>query len=1019
MNNIFRSILVLVLLCFCGKISAQNTFIYTDEDHNYREGVELFEQQKYALAQSYFDKVVEYYKEGHTDKKANAEYMAALCAINLYNTDAEYRMINFIHKYPESPLTRMAYFEMGKYRYRNAKYQDAIDNFNKVWKQHLTYAQLNEYYFKLGYSYFREKEYKKASKAFYEILNKDTKYKAPALYYYSHIAYKEKNYVTALNGFEKLKSDPTFAPIVPYYTIQIYYLQGKTDKVLNMGNAMLEQKNTKREAEISRLVGEALYQNENYAEALGYLEKYKEKSKKYTREDIYQLGYAYYMNKDYDKAVETWSNMTNIEDELSQNALFLMADCYLKSNKREQARMAFKQCSKLNFDDKFKEVSMLNYAKLSYELSYSPFNETLTAFSEYLLAYPNSIYKDEVYEYLTNVYLTSKNYRNALIYLDKIEVKSPSMLAAYQRVAYFRGLELFNNLQFENALGAFDMSVKTRAMDNEIHALALYWQAETLYRLDRYQEAAEVYINFMHSPGSYLLPEYNKAYYNLGYTYFKMKDYKNAILWFRKYNDKGKDINQLKRCDALIRVADCYFVSRDYSQAEKFYAEAVVLDTFDVEYALFQQGFSQGLQKQYNKKITTLTTLLDKNQTSSYADDALFERGLSYISVNNENNAVTDFSALVDNYPNSSYVPKALLQLGLIYYNQNENEKALATYKQVIEKHSGTKSAKDALLGLKNIYLELNNIDDYFAYVKNQTPEKSINQTEKDSLSYLSAERVYMSANWEKATSALSKYLQKNPNGMFALNAHYYRADSYLRLNKKDSAISDFDYVINKPKNIFTEKALLNDADLNYEIKNYAQSLKLYQRLENQADVKANLLIARKGQMQSAFKDSNYNAAVEAGKRLMITDKLTDEDRRNARFIMAQSYEALKMTDLALTQYRLVAQDTKNKQGAISKYKVCLLLFNQEDIDQSEQEIIDFIKQGTSHEYWLGKAFILLADIYLKKGDRFQAKANLTGLMDNYKILDDGIVEEARAKYKIIITEENRQFKKEHGGRNY
>ena len=60
---------------------------------------------------------------------------------------------------------------------------------------------------------------------------------------------------------------------------------------------------------------------------------------------------------------------------------------------------------------------------------------------------------------------------------------------------------------------------------------------------------------------------------------------------------------------------------------------------------------------------------------------------------------------------------------------------------------------------------------------------------------------------------------------------------------------------------------------------------------------------------------------------------------------------------------------------------------------------------------WLGKAFILLSDIYLKKSDTFQAKANLQSLIDNYGVSDDGIIEEATAKLDSIITEENKQFK--------
>ncbi len=987
--------------------------LYIDEDYNYKMGIELFDKEKYALAQDYFEKVIDYYGSEHTDVKADAEYFSALCSIELFNNDAEYRIANFIADYPESPLTRVAYFEMGKHQYRNKEYKQTIFYFNKVWKQNLSKEQLNEFYFKFGYAYFKEKKLEKASKMFYEVLNKETKYKSPAQYYYSHLMYTEGNYETALKGFNQLCEDPTFSPIVPYYIIQIYYLQGKSDKVLETGPELLNATKSKREAEISRLVGEALYKGENYVEALPYLEKYKEKSDIYTREDIYQLGYVYYLTGDYDNSVNTLSNITNVEDELTQNAFFHIADSYLKLGQKDQARMAFSEASRLNFDGEIKEAAMLNYAKLSYELSYSPFNETITAFYNYLTSYPNSIHRDEAYGYLAKVYLTSKNYREALASLNKIQVKSPEMMAAYQKVAFYRGLELFNNLQFEAALAAFEFSLNEKAMNKQMHSLTLYWKAEALYRIDDYENATNNYNSFLHSPGAYLLEEYNKTYYNLGYTNFKQKQYTQAISWFRKYIDKGNEVEKIKRVDAFIRIGDCYFVNSKYVEALEYYGNAVELDTFDVDYALFQKGFSFGLLKQYNEKIISLTQLLDKNPESTYAADAIFERGRSFVAIDSINYAINDFDKLVVEFPNSSYVSKALLQLGLLYYSGNNNEKALTAYKQVVDDYSGTSEANDALLGMKNIYVDLNRVDEYFTYAKEIGGAGSVSNTEKDSLTYLSAERVYMSANWALASQMLSNYLANFKNGKFATNAHYYRGDAYLRTNKEDSALNDFTYVVEKAKNIFTEQSLLNAAELEFKQADYTKAYKLYKQLENQAEIKSNLLIARNGQMQSAFKDSNYTKAIEAAQRVLITEKVQEEDIRAVRLVMAKSYEATNILDLSVIQYRLLAQDIKNIEGAESKYKVCQLLMKQDKPDETEKEILDFIETGTPHQYWLAKTFIILSDIYVLKGDGFQAKAYLKSIFDNYEILDDGIIKEAEVKYDQIVTEENRKFKRE------
>lgn len=1003
-------ILILVLMVFAGTLSAQKTLLFTDEDYTYKLGVELFEKERYAQAMELFDKVIAYYGNEHTDIKADAEYYRALCSIELFNNDAEYLIARFIAKYPESPRTRVAYFEMGLYKYRKRKYEEALLYFDKVWKQNLTREQLYEYYFKRGYSYFKTEDLTASAKMFYELLNKDSKFTAPAQYFYAHVAYLDKNYETALNGFTKLNDDPTFAPLVPYYMVQIFYLQGKTDKVLELGTELLTQTDTKREAEIARLVGEAFYARKEFQQALEYLEFYKKKADTYTRDDMYQLGYAYYMTQNYEQAIATLSNITNVEDGLTQNAFFHMADCNLKLERKEQARMAFEAASRLDFNKEVKEISLLNYAKLSYELSYSPFNETITAFYDYITTYPNSIHHDEAYSYLVKVYLSSRNYKEALASLNKIKVKSPEMMAAHQRVAFFRGLELFNNLQFSGALAAFELSLGERAFDKKMHSLAIYWKAEALYRLERYQEAAESYNQFLLTPGAYLLDEYHQTYYNMGYCYFKLKNYKQAISWFRKYTDDAGKTQMLKRGDAFIRIADSYFVTRQYIDAVEYYDMAVKLDTFDVDYALFQKGFSFGLIKQFASKISTLSTLLAEKPLSTYAADALFERGRSYVALDSVNKAIADFNLLVQTYPNSSYVVKSLLQLGLLYYGADKPELALDSYKKVVTRFQGTAEANDALLGIKNIYVDLNRVNEYVAFAEAYGGAGNISVTEKDSLTYLAAEKIYMGGKWVVAKNLFTDYLNNYANGRFVLNARYYRGDCYNREQKNDSALIDFQYVIDRAKNIFTEPSLLNAATLYQQKGADSLAFALYKILENQAEVKSNLLVARKGQMHTAFKMQDYSNAIEAARRVIMTDKVSEEEVRDARLIMGKSFKAQNLMDPSITEFRILALDVKNQEGAEGKYRVAEILYQQNQLEEAENTIMEFISMGTPHQYWLAKAFILLSDIYLKKDDGFMAKANLQSVIDNYKETDDGIIEEAREKLSVIVKKENQQF---------
>lgn len=1009
-NSVISNCLAIVVVLISLNVSAQKTQIFHDEDYDYRIGIDLFNKQKYAQAQQYFERVVKYYGNEFTDIKADAEYYAALCAIELFNNDAEYRIGYFINEYPESPRTRVAYFEMGRYQYRVNKYQEAINYFDKVWKQNLTSEQLAELYFKKGYSYFKLGQFDKASKMFYELINGKSRYASPAIYFYAHLAYTNKHYETALNNLKKIENDPTFAAIVPYYRVQIYFMQGKDDKVIELGKSMLEQNDSKRQAEMSRIVGEALYNKELYHEAIPYLETYKSKADNYTREDIYQLGYAYFKNGNFKQAVTTLSNITNIDDELAQNAFYHIAFANLQMQEKEKARMAFASASKGDYNDRIKEQSLLNYAKLSYELSYSPFNETIKAFNSYLELYPNSMHHDEAYEYLVKVYLSSKNYQGALESLNKIVNKTPEMQSAWQRVAYLRGLELFNNLNFEQSVEAFDQAIALKAYDREIRALAHYWKAEALYRQEEYTNAASAYNQLLITPGAYSLPEYQTCYYNIGYCHFKNKEYEKAVDWFRKYTEKPEAADSAKLADSYIRIGDCYFVSSKFSDAVLYYGMAADLDTFDVEYAMFQKGFAMGLNKNLNGKIIAMTELLSEYPNSKYAADALFERAKSYTILDSTQLAINDFKALAQNYPNSSYVVKSILQTGLLYYAQTQNYLAIDNFKTVIENYQGTSEADEALFALKNVYVDMNKVDDYFEYAKSRGNLGNVDIAERDSLTYTAAEKVYMSGNWTEASGLFDSYLYKYPNGKFLLNATYYRGDCNLKLNNIQQANTDFMTIANRPKNIFTETAILNVATIAEKNKDYTTAYDYFKKLEDNADTKSNLIVAREGQMKNAFAAANYNGAIESARKVLITDKVTDELVRKTRYIMAVSYYHTNQLDPAITQFRILAQDMNSHEGAESQFMVARMLFEQNELNKSEEAINELIMSGTSHLYWVAKAFFLLSDICVKRNDNFQAKANLQSVIENYGITTDGIIDEANSKLKVITDEENQKF---------
>ncbi|UCG26913.1 MAG: tetratricopeptide repeat protein [Bacteroidales bacterium] len=1005
--NVSRGVIITILWIFFIKfvpLSAQrpNAFVHIDTD--YKRGLELFEKQKYGAAQKHFREAINSYDGYDTELKTDAEFHDALCAVNLFNEDAGLLITQFIENHPESPKTNLARFELARFQFQKNSYRRAVQCFEKVDRLRLPDELLAEYHFKSGYSYFMTGELERASLAFYEIKDINSAYTAPAIYYYAHIAYDEKNYETALKEFRRLTDDENFSPIVPFYIVQILYLQKKYDEIIDVAPPLLESATPQRALEIEKFIGDAYYQKSEFGQAIPHLEKYAAESRSLTREDRYQLGYAYHQAGEFDKAATRFEQATRGNDLLSQHSYYLLADCYLKSGNKDGARVAFSSASKMDFDESIKEDALFNFAKITYELSYSPFNEAIRALIEYIDLYPYSDRIDEAYEFLMQAYLNTRNYKDALESLTKIQEKSDRIKFAYQRVAFYRGLELFSDLKLEEAIDHFDLSLQYSEFDQTIKARSWYWRGEAYYRLQDYDMALEDYQVFLVSPGAFELDEYKSANYNMGYVFFKAGDYPEASGWFRKYENLAVNDPSKILADAYNRIGDCYFIASDYQAANTYYQKVIDLNVFGVDYAMFQKGFSLGILNRHTEKIRLLTQLQENLPESPYVDDALFERGRSYVTLEEDDRAIRDYQKIIDDFSNSSYVPKAMVQLALVYYDMNRYEDAIEGFKKVIEGFRGTEEAKNALTGLRNVYVALNEVDDYFSYVKGLGEDIRISLSEQDSLRYAAGENLYMTGNCERALRALDSYIRDFQNGSFILNAHFYKAECELKMGNEEEALLSYNFVIRNPRSLFTEPSLAAAADINFRSGKYNDAIEDYIYLENIAELPDNILTARLGLMRCFYLRNNYNNTIESAGKVLISDKISEEEAREAYFKIAKSYYELGQLEEARTNFKRIASEVKSLEGAESKYRVAEICYLLEQYDEAEQQIIEFLDLSTPHPYWMAKMFILDADIKVTQQDYFQAKHTLQAVIDYYENRDDGIIKEASEKLNEINT---------------
>ncbi|MGB0404249.1 MAG: tetratricopeptide repeat protein [Salibacteraceae bacterium] len=986
-------------------MSAQQTESFRNPVRYYNLGLEYFDKELFSEAQKEFERAQEEWADPNAEIAINSEYYSALCALKLFHRDASLRLRDFIRKHPESSKIRDARFQLGGYYYRKRDWDNVIAWYGQVDPYDLSKEEKAEYKFKLGYAHLMEKNLEKASRNFYEIKDVQNAYSGPARYYFAHISYTNENYQTAITDFRKLESHPKFGPIVPYYISQILYNQKKYDELLNYAPPLLETVIKKRRPELARLIGEAYYYERDYEEALPFLETYQKESRILNNDDRYQLAYTYYKTENYEDAIVLFSRLTGLGNEMAQTASYHLADCYIKTNQKNHARSAFKNAYDLGFDKKISEESLFNFARLSYEVSLDPYKNSVGAFQEYIAKYPESNKIDEAYRYLIAVYLTTRNYDAALTSIESVKSKTPQLKAAYQKIAYNKAIALYQNRDYRNAVVYFDKSHKYKH-DEKLTALGFYWKGEARFRQREYDNAIENYQAFIYESAAILTPVFNLANYNIGYCNFKKENYADANVWFRKFIYTKEDIDSFKLNDALLRIADGYFMVKEYDQAIDFYSQAEQVGQFDNDYALFQRAVCEGISKNYKAKSSTLEELIAENPGSSYLDAAYYELGRAYNIQGENEKALASFNSVIQHENQNVYLKKSLISSGLIHYNSNAYDSAISIFTRIVDDYPTYQDTKEALAVLKNIYIERGEVDKYSDLVSGLS-FVNVTKNELDSAVYDAAELSYMQNDCKKAQKDLKNYLEKFSPALYELKANYYLADCYYREDQQDSAVVFYQRIVEMPMNNYTEEAIVKSADYFFGNKNYSQAYRYYSELELSATSAPILRHAAGGKLESAFNLDSAEVAFAAAETYLGHGFKEQNYVAIAYLLKGRKAVTEGQLDNALEYFEIVQDTSTSELGAEAKYGMARINYERDSLQACETIVFELVNQIPSYGKWIAKSLILLSDVYVKKDDNFQAKAVLQSIISNYD--GDDLKKVAQDKLNAIDDSEKKE----------
>jgi len=993
-----------------GSLKGQNTFHQDNPNLLYRFGLELMDKEKYSAARDQFER----YLIVGTDKvkRIDAEYYLAFCALSLENEDGAELIADFVKNYPNHPKAAKAYYNLGLDAFDRGDYRASSDYLKRAEITALNDDEVSEAYFKIGYSDYRIGATEQAAEYLDLAKRPGSPYLADANYYSGYIAYQQGDYDKALVSFRRAEESQEYVHKVPVMITGAYFKQDRFGEVLSYADGFKDEESlnsTDQIHQIYLMAAEAAFFTERYQEAADYYQMFSDTNAQLiSPSSLFRFGYAQFKLGNSEAAIESFKRVALNQDSLSQYASYYLGQLYTEEDNLLFASSAFDQASKLSYNKQMQEDAAFLYAKVNYQSK--KYTLAILALDRFIRTYRESDYVPEANNLLSEAFLNTNDFQRAITFIERLEQKSPRIQQAYQKVTFYKGTEFYNQAQYDQAVQLFDKSL-IYTPDKDLETASHFWKAEALATKVEYRSAIVTYQKVFETrnTGS---EYYLKANYGLGYAYYNTRDYPNARIYLKRYVDALESAEaKLNYDDAILRLADCYYVDKEYATAISYYDRAIQNNNPNVDYAYFQKGVVRDFQNRSEDAIEALDVVINQYSSSIYFDDAVYKKGQIQLESKDFRASILGFTRIIDRMPQSLFVPYAYESRALAYFNLNELEKAEEDYKFILDQYVTSKVANSALLGLQNT-LRLNDKDIEFNQYLTRYKEANPENQSLVNIELESAKNLYFSQNYEAAIGAFEGYERNYPDSPLKGQAKFYRAESYFRLKNNERALALYYELDRENKVANMDVVFQRIGQIHLEDGEFQEAANYYAKLEGIARSKRQENDAWLGLLESYFRLSDYDNMRIYARNIIDKANISSDANNRAQLYLAKAAYAEGDFDAAIDELLTTINTSTDVYGAEAQYLLGKIFYQQEEYQQSLTTLFDFSEKYGSYDLWLGKSFLLIADNYMKLEEFFQAEATVNSIIE-YSTLEE-IVGEARVTLDSIkvqaakvLTEEN------------
>lgn len=983
-------------------VNGQSIVSHRAAERLFHEAVDLMQHGEYGAALQRFN---DYKGQAATGdlRKGDAAYYEAFCALNLYHGDGEKKIEQFVDSNPGHPKAGVAYYDLGNFFYAEKNYGRAANYFKKVDFPALSNDQHALGRFHWGYSLFNLRKLDEALDQFNFIKSLGGQFGPASSYYAGFIELENRDYENALIDLKRAEQNKSYAQIVPYLIANAYYQQQQYDELLKYVASLQDKENLANAEELSLFTAEAYFKKKDFQNALNGYQSYLDVVKNSAdRGVLLRAGFsAYSLGKD-DVALTYLKNCASNKDSIGFYASYYLGSIYLKKNEKPLALTAFDNSRKFKGDPKLVEESMFQHAKISYDLGQP--DKAIDELESFLKIFSASSHTTEVKEVLSQAYVNANNYNRAIEYIESLPSRGPTINLAYQKATMLKGMELFNMEQYADAVTLFEKSIQY-PQNTDYLAEASFWNGEAYSIGRKYEEAAENYLRVIGIPKYSNQEVITKTRYGLGYAYFNLQQYDRALFNFKEFARNGARNDNY--ADGMLRLADCFYVTKSYPDALTNYRRVIQLNSPDNDYAHLQAGVILGIQRKYSEAAAELDQVLKNYPKSRFLDEAMFQRAQLDFEQGNYSAAVAGFSRLINSDPGSKFVPYAYMRRASSYYNLKDYNKTASDYITVVDNYPSHPVTNDALLPLQealNLAGRSSEFDSHLSTFKNANPDsKGVEAVE-----FETAKNLYFGQEYQRAITSLQSYIRNYSDNPKVTEAKYYQAESYYRQKDYKAALEIHKQIVDDPSFTFSGRVVARIAELEFKLGNFEQAVPAYRQLARIATSKKDQFNAWSGLMESFYLLAKYDSVDTYAKLILEHGNVSAGAENKASLYLGKSAMARGNYELAKDEFLNTLNTARDEYGAEAKYLLGEIFYLTKEYKQCYETLISLNTDFGAYTEWVGKSYLLLSDNFIATGDVFQAKGTLNSLVENFPL--ENIKALAREKLRQI---DERELKKQ------